>query len=187
VIVGLILLVLLIFLSPLAVIVAALLFGLSILALIIRAVQRRSLKGWGIAAVASLVLMLTFGAMSEVLYGTGFMGGTSSSERGEVGDVSQKVTTYDYRILGGVTPIGKGVGMAFVETNLESDAELQALCNPLAEELSERYPKYDAILLDIWDPNGKTIDSMAYFTADWAERDYGDFYFQNRYSRVCYP
>jgi hypothetical protein len=76
VIVGSVLLVLLIILSPLAVIVAALSLGVSIIALIIRVAQRRSLRGWGIAALASLVLMFTFGAMSDVLYGTGLIGGS---------------------------------------------------------------------------------------------------------------
>jgi hypothetical protein len=85
------LLVLLILLSPLAIIIAALLFGVSIIALIIRVAQRRLLKGWGIAAVASLVLMVTFGAMSDVLYGTGFMSGESVS----LGNMGTEDVAYD--------------------------------------------------------------------------------------------
>jgi hypothetical protein len=40
------------------------------------------LGGWALAALASLVLMFTFGAMSDVLYGTGFIGGIGSGSLG---------------------------------------------------------------------------------------------------------
>jgi zinc-ribbon domain len=84
IIVGLVLLVLLILLSPVAVIVAALLLGVSIIALIIRAAQKRSIKNWGIVAVTSVVLMFTFGATSDALYGVGFLG-SSGSDSGRGG------------------------------------------------------------------------------------------------------
>ncbi len=73
VIIGLVTLVLLTLLSPLAVLVAALVFGVSIIALIIRVVQRGSVRGWGIVAVASLALTFAFGGMSDALYGSGYM------------------------------------------------------------------------------------------------------------------
>jgi zinc-ribbon domain len=82
VIVGLALLVVLILLSPVAVIICALLLGVSIIALIIRVAQRRSVKNWGIVAVASVVLMFTFGATSEGLYGIGFLGLSRSDSSG---------------------------------------------------------------------------------------------------------
>lgn len=69
VLVGLVLLVLLIVLSPVAVIVAGLLFGVSIIALIIRVAQKGSLKNWGLVAVGSMVLMFAFGGISGALYG----------------------------------------------------------------------------------------------------------------------
>lgn len=78
VLVGLVLLVLLVLLSPVAVIVAGLLFGVSIIALIIRLAQKRSVKNWGMVAVGSVVLMFTFGFMSNALYGIGFMGSSGS-------------------------------------------------------------------------------------------------------------
>ncbi len=84
VIAGLVLLVLLVLLSPVAVIVAALLLGVSIIALIIRIVQRRSVKNWGIVAVTSVVLMFAFGATSDALYGVGFLG-SSGSDSGRGG------------------------------------------------------------------------------------------------------
>ncbi len=76
VLVGLAVLALLIILSPVAAIVAALLFGVSIIALIIRVVQKGSIKNWGIVGVASVVLMFTFGGISDALYGIGFGGGS---------------------------------------------------------------------------------------------------------------
>jgi hypothetical protein len=84
IIVGLVLLVLLILLSPVAAIICALLLGVSIIALIIRVVQRRSVKNWAIVAVASVVLVLTFGATSDALYGSGFLG-SSGSDSGRGG------------------------------------------------------------------------------------------------------
>jgi hypothetical protein len=73
--VGLVLLVLLVwleflaFLSPVAGIIFGLLFGVSIIALIIRVAQRRSVRNWAIVAVASVVLMVTFGGISDIVYG----------------------------------------------------------------------------------------------------------------------
>jgi hypothetical protein len=58
-------------LSPVGMIIAALLLGVSIIALIIRIAQRRAIKGWGIIAVASLVLMFMFGGIASALYGGG--------------------------------------------------------------------------------------------------------------------
>ena len=67
VIVGLVLPVLLIPLSPVAAIICALLLGVSIIALTIRVVQKKSVKNWGIVAVASVVLMFTFDRISDAL------------------------------------------------------------------------------------------------------------------------
>lgn len=81
ILVGLILLALLAILSPLAFIVAVLLFGVSIVALIVRVVQRRTLGGWAAAAGISLALVLGLGSISGVLYGNiGPMGKTEGSE-----------------------------------------------------------------------------------------------------------
>ena len=88
VIVGLAVLVLVIILSPVAVIVAALLLGASIIALIIRVAQRRSIKNWGIVAVTSVVLMFIFGATSDALYGSGFLGSSGSDSGRGGGGVS---------------------------------------------------------------------------------------------------
>lgn len=74
VLVGAVVLVLAVLLSPLAVLICALVFGVSIIALIIRVAQRRSVREWGIVAVASVTLMFAFDDISDALYGVGFVG-----------------------------------------------------------------------------------------------------------------
>ncbi len=69
ILVGIVLLLLFTVLSPLAFIVAALLFVVSIIALIIRRTQRGSVKGWGIVAVASFVSLFIFGGILVAFYG----------------------------------------------------------------------------------------------------------------------
>jgi len=101
--VGLAVLVLLVLLSPVAAIIAALLFGVSIIALIIRVVQKGSIKNWGIVAVTSVVLMFTFGGISDALYGIGFVGssGTDSGKSSETPGGSDR--------SGGETDVATGV------------------------------------------------------------------------------
>jgi hypothetical protein len=68
---GLVVLVLLVLLSPLVLLIAVLAFGVSIIGLIVRVVQRRSVRGWGIVAAVSLVLIFVFAGISYALYGVG--------------------------------------------------------------------------------------------------------------------
>ena len=79
--------------------------------------------------------------------------------------------------------------VALVETDAQDEAQLEALCEALSDEFSERYPEYDAISVNVTDhfgPEGEPIGTMAYFTAEWAERDYVDSYGED-YSISCYP
>ena len=85
VIVGLLGLILLVVLSPVAMIAAALVLGVSIIALIYQVIYKGPIKSWGIAAVVSVVLLLTFGGISGALYGIGFMGGGESVSSGQDG------------------------------------------------------------------------------------------------------
>jgi hypothetical protein len=91
-VVGLVLLVLLVWLvlvavlSPVTGIVCGGLFGVSIIALIIRVAQRRSVRNWAIVAVASVVLMVTFGGISDFVYGGGPSGSSSDNFGGSGGD-----------------------------------------------------------------------------------------------------
>ena len=78
-IVGLVLLVPLVLLSPVAVIICVLLLGVSIITLGIRVAQRRPYRNWVIVAMASVVLMATFGGISDIVHGGG---GNPSSGRG---------------------------------------------------------------------------------------------------------
>ncbi len=76
---GLLLLLLLTVLSPVARVVAIIAFVVSAIVLTVRAIQRGPIKGWGIAAVTSLVLIPVFGGVSGAIY-------DSDSGSGEVGE-----------------------------------------------------------------------------------------------------
>lgn len=72
-------LLLLTILSPLGLIVALLLLGVSVIALITYAAQRRPVKKWGICAVASLIFAFALAGTSDSIYGTGLPGDADSS------------------------------------------------------------------------------------------------------------
>jgi hypothetical protein len=78
----LVLVLLLTVLSPLVAVAAALVFGTSIVALIITAAQKRSMRGWGTVAVASLVLVVATGGISDALYGIGFLASSDPRSNG---------------------------------------------------------------------------------------------------------
>lgn len=85
-IVGLIMLMLLTILSPLALVAAALVFGVSIVVLIVRVTQQKSVGSWGLVAAISLVLLFTFGSVSEALYGVGLPGIFGEGDAGGGGE-----------------------------------------------------------------------------------------------------
>lgn len=87
VLVGVTVLVLLVLLSLVALLAAALLFGVSLIALVIRMSQGGSLKGWSMVAVASLVSVFVFGGISGALYGTSFVGSSAP----DTGDANEAV------------------------------------------------------------------------------------------------
>ncbi len=97
-IVGLGVLVLLVLLSPLALLVAALIFGVSLIGLIVRMAQRKSVRGWGIVAVVSLVLMFTFAGISSVLYGDLLGRGSSKSGKDDKSKLPGVTSTPNYYI-----------------------------------------------------------------------------------------
>lgn len=66
---GVVLLILLTLLSPLALLLAGLLLGISVIALIIQVSKGESLKEWGILAGTSLVMLFVFGGISLAMYG----------------------------------------------------------------------------------------------------------------------
>lgn len=93
-IVGLLLLLLLTVLSPIARVIAIVAFVVSAVALAVRAIQRRPIKGWGIAAVTSFVLVFVFGSISSVIYGSGFTSfvgaDRDSGDLSEIGDPEEE-------------------------------------------------------------------------------------------------
>jgi zinc-ribbon domain len=119
VLVGAVVLVLAVLLSPLSVLICALVFGVSLIALIVRVAQRGSIRGWGIIAVASLVLMLVSGGISDSLYGTAFVGRPDSTA--SKGDVPQDGPVPSTERSGdGTSPpssVGSGNGSKYVSTD----------------------------------------------------------------------
>lgn len=67
---GILGLIILALLSPVMRVVAIIVFGVSILAMVVRGVQRKSIREWGVIAVASLVFILIFGGVSGIFYGS---------------------------------------------------------------------------------------------------------------------
>jgi dihydroneopterin aldolase len=65
-----------------------------------------------------------------------------------------------------------------VEAKFSKDkAELEAVCKAVSEELSERYPQYEAVNIQINDPRIKNraedlVGVAAYFRNEYSERDY---------------
>ncbi len=58
-------------LSPLVAFVALLVLVVAVVALIFRALRRRPLRNWGLIALASLLLLVVFGGITNALYGGG--------------------------------------------------------------------------------------------------------------------
>ena len=81
VIVGAVALILLVLLSPVARVLAGVMIVVSIIALAIRIYQKGPIRNWGLVAVASVVMMVTFGGISGALYGGD--GETSSGQGGD--------------------------------------------------------------------------------------------------------
>lgn len=72
-IVGLVSIGFLVLLSPIVFIAGAGLFGVSVIALVIRISGHKSIREWGMVAVISLVLAFVCGTVSDALYGTHFL------------------------------------------------------------------------------------------------------------------
>jgi hypothetical protein len=73
-------------LSPLTAVGAVVLFAVSVVALSVRVVQQKSVVRWGMVAAASFVLALTTAGVSNAIYGTGGVEGTSANEDTQYAD-----------------------------------------------------------------------------------------------------
>ncbi len=78
---ALVLLSLLAILSPLGAVLAAVVFGVSLIVVVVRVAQRRPAVGWGATAATSLVLAFALWGLSGVLYG----GGSTAETDGDAG------------------------------------------------------------------------------------------------------
>jgi hypothetical protein len=120
-------------LSPLATLVAALLFGVSIIALVVRAIQRRSLKEWGIVAVSSLVLTLMFSGIASVLYGIEFFG--------------TSVPEYNIESQGYVESKRSTTLFMMVSTDSLNEEDVEAV----AKDIQSRTTDEDAVAVSVYD------------------------------------
>lgn len=110
VIAGVLLLALFTVLSPLALVAAVLVFGVSVVALIVRVAQRGSVVRWGLVAAASLVLIFAFAGISSALYGEVMASGGSESNGGDSGNGDVSDAGYE---AGGNPPSPAGVKIRY--------------------------------------------------------------------------
>jgi hypothetical protein len=114
-----------------------------------------------------------FAGVYDAFYGGGLRGSATKPDKGGANRAS--ITNYDVvHPPKDVSTKDLRSAVALVGTEARSKEELKALCKALSEEFLERYPEYDAILIDIKDhgPEGKPVGRVAYFRAEWAERDF---------------
>ncbi len=131
ILVGVLLLLLLTVLSPIARVVAIIAFVVSAALLVIRAIQRGPIKGWGIAALASFVLIFVFGGISGLIYGFG-----SSAPDYEVdSEISE------------VTEGGNPVALFHIGTSNVNDRNVQAIVEDMMSETRD----YDSVIISIYD------------------------------------
>ncbi len=114
--VGLLLLLLLTVLSPIARVVAIIAFVVSAALLVIRAIRREPIKGWGVVALASFVLIFVFGSVSSVLYGSGFASLVGTDD--ESGDSSEVGTAEKEYLRGTDTIFDETIGRINDQTDL---------------------------------------------------------------------
>lgn len=128
---GLLLLLLLTVLSPIARVVAIIAFVVSAALLVIRAIQREPIKGWGIAALASFVLIFVFGGISSSVYGYGN-------------------TVPEYQVdseISEVTEGGNPVAIFHIGTSNVNDRNAQAIVEDMISETRD----YDSVVITIYD------------------------------------
>ncbi len=138
---GLLLLLLLTVLSPVARVVAIIAFVVSAIVLTVRAIQRGPIKGWGIAAVTSFVLIFVFGGISSLIYGSGFTSLVGANNQS--GD-SSDIGTVEKEYLRGTDTIGDGtVQLVGEQVNLYRSCDSycaqsdRALLNQNAQSIDE--------------------------------------------------
>lgn len=79
-------------LSPIALVAAAMSFGVGLIGLIVRLGQRRSVKGWGLVAVGSLALMVLSGYFLVLIYGSLLDGSSSETGSGSAKDAAKQAS-----------------------------------------------------------------------------------------------
>ncbi len=190
VLVGLVALVLLVVLSPVAMVVAGVLLVVSIIALAIRIYQKGPIRNWGMVAVASVVLMFAFGGISGALYGVGF-GGSSDSDSGQssgapegsdpsegeaidLGGIfhsSDSVPYYEVTTQSSST-VGPGATQLLLQVRMESDLQNQLSggyeedLNKVVSDIVTQVPDdYDCAMINVLPSVGPPANAYVSFTA----------------------
>ncbi len=141
---GLVLLILVTLLSPLALVAAVLVFGISVVALIVRVAQRGAVLRWGGVAVVSLLLTFTFGVISNALYG-GVLGSGGA----------------DYRVVHSYMDPGEtNILLLSVFSNADDEAGLRAIAESVAESVvnDEKLVDVDVVEVGVLDPDTTVED-----------------------------
>ncbi len=147
---GLVLLILVTVLSPLALVAAVLVFGISVVALIVRVAQRGAVLRWGGVAVVSLLLTFTFSVISNALYG-GVLGSGGA----------------DYRVVHSYMDPGEtNILLLSVFSDADDEAGLRAIAESVAESVvnDEKLVDVDVVAVDVLDPDTTVEDPMESFT-----------------------
>ncbi len=137
-------------LSPLVLLALVLLFGASLIGVIVRLGQRRSFARWGGVAVVSLLLAFTFGGISNALYG-GVLGSGGA----------------DYRVVHSYMSPGETNTLTLsVFSDADDEAGLRAIAESIAESVvnDEKLVDVDVVEASILDPDTTVEDPMESFT-----------------------
>ncbi len=131
-------------LSPLVLLALVLLFGASLIGVVVRLGQRRSFARWGGVAVVSLLLTFTFGVISNALYG-GVLGSGGA----------------DYRVVHSYMDIGEtNTLLLSVFSNADDEAGLRAIAESVAESAinDEKLVDVDVVEVAVLDPDTTVED-----------------------------
>lgn len=151
-------LLLVILLSPLTVVGAAVLFVVSVVALSVRVAQQKSLVRWGIVAAASLVLALTSVGVSSAIYGTGDAGDASPDEEAQYAESAYGPSSGDSEYE---------QGAAYCDP---SDPNCRSICGILRND-PERYLVSTERGRSAATNRARTLESAASTYPYWSEQD----------------
>lgn len=132
-------------LSPLVLLAVILLFGVSLIGLIVRIGQRRSVFGWGGVVVGSFALILLFSGISNLLY-EGLLGFSGTDYRVVNSDLSSKGLSFSSRTV-------PTLSLVVLSNSTDEDGIRDIVGSIVENDLAETevYGSFQAIELFIFD------------------------------------